>query len=76
MTAEFCARLGEWLIIEFVPKDDSQVQRMLASREDIFDDYTEDNFRSEFQRHYEIVRRKPLRDSARSIYLMRRSHRA
>ena len=74
MTAEFLARLGEWLIIEFVPKEDSQVQRMLASREDIFDGYSEDDFRSEFQRHYEIVRREPLRDSARSIYLMRRSH--
>jgi hypothetical protein len=74
MTAEFFARLGQWLIIEFVPKDDSQVQRMLASREDIFGDYSEDGFRSEFQRHYEIVRHEPLRDSTRSIYLMRRSH--
>ena len=33
--AEFFARLGRHLVIEFVPKSDSQVQRMLSSRTDI-----------------------------------------
>src|SRR5690606_65071 len=32
------------LVIEFVPKDDSQVQRMLATREDVFPDYTVEGF--------------------------------
>ncbi len=33
-------------IIEFVPKQDPMVREMLLLREDIFKDYTEDNFRS------------------------------
>lgn len=72
MVAEFFARLGRWLIVEFVPREDSQVQRLLASREDIFTDYHEDGFQSAFARHFEIVRHEPLRDSQRSVYLMRR----
>ena len=36
--AEFFARIARALVIEFVPKADSQLQRMLATREDIFDD--------------------------------------
>ena len=35
--ADYAARLARTIIVEFVPKADSQVQRMLASREDIFD---------------------------------------
>ena len=73
LMAEFFARLGTWLIIEYVPKDDSQVQRLLASREDVFDGYTEVSFREEFARYYEIVRREPLPDSTRSVYLMKRT---
>lgn len=45
------AYVVEWLIelapmgvIEFVPKQDPQVQRLLASRADVFDDYSEDAF--------------------------------
>ncbi len=35
--AEFLSHVCRWLVIEFVPKTDSQVQRLLATREDIFD---------------------------------------
>ncbi len=42
--AESFAGMGKWLIIEFVPKNDSQVQRLLSSRLDIFDHYTPDGF--------------------------------
>ena len=34
----FFRKVCRWLIIEFVPKSDSQVQRLLATREDIFPD--------------------------------------
>ena len=53
--AGFLARLGEWLIIEFVPKDDSQVQRLLATREDIFDEYNQTAFESVFSINYDIL---------------------
>lgn len=39
--AAMLARLGQQVIIEWVPKSDPQVQRLLSAREDIFDGYTE-----------------------------------
>ena len=44
--AEWFARLGRHLVIEFVPKSDSQVQRLLASREDVFADLLGGRLRS------------------------------
>ena len=42
--------LTEYLIIEFVRKSDSQVERLLLNRPDIFDGYTEDEFRNGLRR--------------------------
>ncbi len=59
-------------MIEFVPKSDSQVQRLLATREDIFPDYTEDGFEAAFGQRYETVEAHPIRESVRTLYLLRR----
>ena len=72
MVAEYFAKLGEWLIVEFVPKGDSQVQRMLVARKDIFVDYDQTSFENSFESQYEILAKKSVEDSLRSIYLMRR----
>ena len=69
--ARFLHSLGEWLIIEFVPKSDSQVQRLLASREDIYPDYTLSGFETAFRRHFEVVQSVPVPDSERTLYLLR-----
>jgi len=50
--AGFLSDISHWLIIEFVPKSDSQVQRLLATREDIFPDYTRQAFEQEFSRYF------------------------
>ena len=71
--AEFFAGLTEHLIVEFVPKADSQVVRLLASREDIFPDYTEDGFEAAFSHRFEILRREEVSGSERTMYLMRRT---
>ena len=47
--AHFFSEVCQNLVIEFVPKSDSQVKRLLASRLDIFDDYTEEGFEAAFQ---------------------------
>lgn len=60
----------KYLIIEFVPKDDSQIQKLLASREDIFSDYNQAGFESAFSRLFEIIEKSPIVDSGRLIYLM------
>lgn len=73
--AAFFASLGEWLLIEFVPKDDSQVQRMLASRVDIFRDYTQDGFESAFSEYFELQAHEEVPGTKRHLYLFRRLRR-
>jgi hypothetical protein len=70
--AEFFASICDSLIVEFVPKSDSQVQRLLATREDIFVDYTQQAFESEFARRFVVERSQPITGSERILYLMRR----
>ena len=70
--AEFFAGCGEWLVVEFVPKADSQVQKLLRSREDIFPDYTREGFEAAFRQVYEIEQAAQVQESERWLYLMRK----
>jgi ribosomal protein L11 methylase PrmA len=72
MVANFFATLGEWLIVEFVPKEDSQIQRMLVARKDIFGQYSQEGFESSFASKFDILAAKKIEDSLRTVYLMRR----
>ena len=69
--AAFFRRACRDLVIEFVPKGDSQVRRLLASRDDVFEDYTRDGFEAAFVEHFAIVRAEPIVESERTLYLMR-----
>jgi hypothetical protein len=69
--ARFFRRACRFLVIEFVPKSDSQVQRLLASREDVFADYTQEAFERAFGEHFVIEHAERLKESERTIYLMR-----
>ena len=53
MLAATLARLGDDLVIEWVPKEDPMVRRLLATREDVFPDYTESGFRAAFERAWD-----------------------
>jgi len=64
------AGIARWLIIEFVPKADSQVARLLATREDIFEDYTPEGFEKAFSAHFSIEQSIPVPESERTLYLM------
>jgi hypothetical protein len=68
--ADFFAETGEWLVIEFVPKSDSQVQKLLASREDIFPTYTRAGFEAAFNKRFKIHNAIDVRESERVLYLM------
>jgi hypothetical protein len=70
--AEFLSGICRSLIIEFVPKSDSQVQRLLATREDIFPNYTQQFFEKEFKKYFKIESSVGIRDSQRTLYLMRK----
>jgi ribosomal protein L11 methylase PrmA len=69
--AQFFSQICENLIIEFVPKSDSQVQRLLLSRKDIFDRYTVSGFKAAFSQKFDIIEEVPLVDSERIIYLLK-----
>ena len=69
--AELFAELADWLIIEFVPKTDSQVIRLLETRHDIFPHYTEAGFEQAFGDYFEISQKESVTGSERSLYLMR-----
>jgi hypothetical protein len=70
--ADFMSRMGEWLIIEFVPKHDPKVKKLLATRDDIFPDYTPEGFEEQFGPVFETRARDKIKDSERTLYLMRR----
>ncbi|MCL2019402.1 MAG: hypothetical protein FWG70_06525 [Oscillospiraceae bacterium] len=70
--AKWVASLTENLIIEFVPKSDSQVKVLLATREDIFPDYTEQGFETAFADYFSITEKKGIEQSERKMYLMKR----
>lgn len=69
--ARLFAQLGQWLIIEFVPKSDKKVQQLLASRQDIFTQYTQSDFETVFGRTFDILDIQPIVDSQRVMYLMK-----
>ena len=68
--AAFLQHLGKCLVIEFVPKSDSQVQKLLVAREDIFPDYTREGFESAFRQNFTIRESVPLQESERVLYLL------
>jgi ribosomal protein L11 methylase PrmA len=72
LISKYFADLGEWLLIEFVPKDDLQIQRMLVARQDIFPEYTQSNFETSFSVYYKIIHKEVIADSDRIIYFMKR----
>ena len=69
--ADFLSRYANDLVIEFVPKSDSQVARLLATREDIFPHYTRALFERDFSEWFEIRRSEQIVGSERTLYLMK-----
>jgi hypothetical protein len=70
--ASFLAGLGPWIIIEFVPKEDSQVQKLLATRKDIFEDYDRQYFESAMMEKFHIEAVKEIEGTQRLLYLLKK----
>jgi len=68
--ALFLSRLCHFAALEFAPKDDSQVQRLLAAREDVFPSYTRESFEQEFSHYFNILDSTPINDCKRTLYLL------
>lgn len=72
MLADFFAGLCHDLIIEFVPKTDPQVQRLLATREDIFPDYSQEGFEAAFAHQFLIEEKRDVTGAGRILYRLKR----
>ena len=66
------AELGRALIIEFIPASDSQVQKLLHGRENIFPDYTLPAFEAAFLPYFDLNRKESIKGSERTLYLFTR----
>lgn len=67
--ATLLQKIGKNLIIEFIPKSDSKVQHLLASRKDIFPEYDEASFEEAMSAHFYLVSKKQISHSKRTLYL-------
>ena len=70
----------KWLIniapiglIEFVPKNDATIKKMLELKGDIFDSYNEENFRSLIQKNAVIISETKVSESGRKIFEYKRN---
>ncbi len=61
------------LIVEFVPKSDPQVKKLLSSRVDIFTGYSQSAFEEEFRKYFNIERQAKLEGSGRTLYFMKKN---
>lgn len=67
--AEMFRQMAPSLLLEFVPKEDGQVQRLLRSRDDIFPNYSLNHCLTEFGKFYPHHRILPIPSSQRVLIL-------
>lgn len=70
--AGFLADCGKWLIVEFIPKSDPQVQKLLRNRLDIFPDYTLEGFENAFQERFVLQKSAAIQETERQLYFMKK----
>ncbi|MCJ7554256.1 MAG: MGMT family protein [Ignavibacteriaceae bacterium] len=73
LLADLFDKMGEWLIIEFIPKNDPMVKKLLLHRKDIFEDYSVEIFEKEFLKYFSIIEYKKVSGTGRIIYLMKKN---
>jgi len=69
--ASYFSKLCKYLVIEFVPKNDSKVLKLLSTREDVFKEYAQEAFEKSFKVFFNIEATNKLKDSERVLYLMK-----
>ena len=73
LIADWLRQLAPRAVVEFIPKDDPQTQRLLQSRPDIFADYTQQTFESAMSSHFQITASQAVAASGRVLYLLEQS---
>jgi hypothetical protein len=70
--ATMLAAMGKSLIVEFVPAEDPQAQRLVAHRLEGPHPYSREVFERAFQRHFTIIDTQIIENTGRLIYVMTR----
>ena len=70
--ASFFAGLTSYLVIEFIPLKDSQIDSLIGMRSTDFRDYDEEMFLQAFSEYFSIEKKYEIKDSLRTIYLMKK----
>lgn len=71
-TASLFAGIASYLIIEWVPKEDTQTKKILNEKEDIFPDYDVFHFEKAFASFFDILKKRDIEETKRILYLMKR----
>lgn len=71
-SAAYLSEFAPYLAIEFVPKEDSQVQKLLATRQDIFPDYHKTGFKKAYEQFYTIEKESLIEGTTRTLFLLKR----
>jgi hypothetical protein len=66
---DWLASLNAMIVIEFVDREDAQVQALLANRRDVFTDYSCEAFRRLILERFEIMNEQNL-SAARTLFLL------
>ncbi len=72
MIADWLSSMGDYLMIEFVPKTDEKAKLLLQNREDIFNAYSIEEFKKVFKNSYQILKEEDVGYSNRTLFLMKR----
>jgi len=72
--ATFFQELTNYLVIEFIPKQDEKVKVMLKQKKDIYNSYNEETFLKDFEKYFSTLKKETVGASGRTIYLMKNRH--
>jgi hypothetical protein len=73
MVASFLGELADAAIVEWVPREDPMVAKLLSGRRDIFDGYHEAGFQAAFESAgWRVTAREPIESSSRVLYRLAR----
>jgi ribosomal protein L11 methylase PrmA len=70
--SKYFSSLCTFLVIEFIPKSDSQVEKLLVTRKDVFPNYNQECFEKDFSNFFNIIESKQIKGTERTLYLMKK----
>ena len=66
------AGFSQYMLIEFVGKEDPKVKQLLANRKDIFDRFTLNHFKECLVPFYDIIKETKIASTDRTLFLLKR----